>query len=157
VEDLSPLGGTLVVAAFASATVGLVLATVAWRRRDTGGARPFLWFVLAQSGWAAAAGVVRISPTFRVALAFTVLTHVFALGSLVAWVVFVVAYTGRQDRFRGWPRRLFFSWAVVFAVLRVTNPATELPFTDLQPAAFQGLRLVQLTPTDLFVARSCSS
>jgi len=142
----------IVVAAFVSGAIGLVLAAVAWRRRDTRGARQFLWFVLAQSAWATAAGLVWLSPTFRVALAFETLTHVFALGSLVSWVVFVVTYTGRQDSFRGWPRRLFFGWAAGFLVLLATNPATELLFAGLRPASFQGLTLVRWTPTDLLLA-----
>jgi len=152
VTNLSAPAVGLVGAAFVSAAIGGALAALAWRRSDTKAARPFLWFVLFQSAWATTAGLSWLAPTFRGAVAFKTLTQVFALGSLVSWVLFVVAYTRQRGRFRGWPRRLFLGWSAAYALLILTNPVTGLLFSEPQSASFRGLTLVQWTPTDLFVA-----
>nr|WP_246403866.1 histidine kinase N-terminal 7TM domain-containing protein [Halobellus ruber] len=149
---MSALATGLVGAAFVSAVIGGALALLAWRRSDTAAARPFLWFVLFQSAWSTATALTWLSPTFNAALAFKTLSYVFALGSLVSWVVFVVAYTRRDERFRGWPRTLFLGWNAIYVLLVLTNPVTELLLADPRPASFQGLMLVEWTPTDLFTA-----
>jgi len=147
--SLSVVALALVVATTLGAIVGIAIAVIAWRRRDTPAAKAFAIFVIAQSGWSATAVGLWLSPNFQSAVAFRVLTWQFALAALLTWLYFTLEYTGRTEEFAGWPRRLVLAWAGLTVFGTATDPWLGLIRENLRPAGFEGLALVGYDPTPL--------
>jgi len=157
VDSLSPVTTAIVVATALGGLVGLLIAGVAWRRRDRPAATPFFVFVCSQSAWSLAAVGLWLSPTFRLALGFRLLTWLLATAALLTWLYFTLEYTGRTAEFTGWPRRLVLGWAGLTVVEKLTSPWLGLSRGGYAPSSFEGLTLVSvefgpLFPVQLLIA-----
>jgi len=147
--SLSAVALGLVVATTLGAIVGIAVAVIAWRRREAPATKAFAVFVLAQSGWSAAAVGLWLSPNFQSAVVFRVLAWQFALAALLTWLYFTLSYTGRTAEFDGWPRRLVLAWAGLTVFGIAADPWLGLIRENLRPAGFGGLALVGHDPTPL--------
>jgi len=145
--SFSPVAGTLVAAAFLGGFVGLGLAYATWRRRETRGATRFVPYVLSYSGWMLAAGLLWTSSTQPSTLFFQSLIYVFAVLTLVFWTLFVVSYTGEQDRFAGWRRTALLGWAGIVIGRTALTPVVGFPETEARVVEYQGLTLIATRPS----------
>ena len=141
-ESLSPVATALVVATAAGGFAGVAIAAIAWRRRGTPAARAFAIFVCSQSAWSLAAVGLWLSPAFRVAVGFRLLTWLFATAALLTWLNFTLVYTGRRGEFAGWPRRLVLGWAGLTILDTLSAPWLGLSRGNFRPAGYEGLTLV---------------
>jgi PAS domain S-box-containing protein len=113
-----------------AAVVGLLVAAFAWRSRDQPGARPLAVFVVAASVWTVTEGLALATAGVGQARFWTAVGLSLSGVIPLAWLVTVLAYTGR-DR---WLRpRVVGALAVeplVFAGLVWTNAGHGLVWTD---------------------------
>ena len=91
---------------FASAIVLLVLAAFAFRRRRTSGAVAFGLLMLAACEWKLAYGLGLIASGLQPKLFLHNLEYVGVAAVSVAWLAFVVQYTGFRERL-SWRKLLF--------------------------------------------------
>lgn len=87
----------LVVALYASVATGVAAAILAWRQRPDPGASPLVLFLAAQTWWSVCT-LFRVSTASGAAeLLWTRLGWVGVVVVPVAWVIFALEYTGRDE------------------------------------------------------------
>jgi len=125
----------------AGAVVSGVLAAGAWRDRTVPGTAPFAWLMVAAAGWCLLniAWLTTSDPAVATGVfLFTRLTSGLIVG---LWVVFALAYTGRD----GWltPARLavLLLTPTLYAVLALTNPLHGLVMANVVSVTRAGLTL----------------
>jgi signal transduction histidine kinase len=87
----------LVVALYASVAVGVAAAILAWRQRPDPGATPLVWFLAGQTWWSVCTLFRVSSTTVAAELFWTRVAWVGVVVVPVAWVMFALEYTGRDE------------------------------------------------------------
>jgi len=131
----------LVAGSVAGAAVSAALAVVSWRNRTVPGIRAFAWLMVAAVGWSLL-NVAWLTAT-EPAVATTVFLLVRVVTGVVVglWVVFALAYTGRDEWLT--PARLTALVAApsVYALLALTNPLHGLVTADVLAVTRNGMTL----------------
>ncbi len=111
------------------AIISLYLVTIAWRRRSTPGARPFIAMVLAITWWCTLNAIQLSSVNAAAQLLLADLQYISVTLLPVCWLLFAWAYTGRE----AWVTRrniwLLLIFPAVALIIIVTNPWHHLMWT----------------------------
>lgn len=117
---LTPLALVLMVA----------VAGVAWCRREAPGGRALVAFSVASAGWLLCDALSVLAPTTEATVRWALAATVWMPLPGVAWLAFVLAYTGRLA---GPARRAIAAlsaWSLVFGALALTTRAHRLVWAD---------------------------
>ncbi len=110
---LTPLGAALMVA----------VGVVAWRRRDGPGGWALVAFSASELGWLACDALALLAETPEATTRWSQAGLSFASTLAVAWIWFVLSYTGRLTRAGGVALGVLAGWAAVYGGLALTNDA----------------------------------
>jgi len=139
VTGLTPVSGVVLGLTFVGGIAGLGIAAVAWRRRETRGAKEFAVYSLCFSGWMFTAGLLWLGPGPRVAGLLDATTDMAGTAVAVSWLYFVITYTEQYEQFVGWRQRFVLGSAavhllrgvVVFAGRLTGEPPAITDYHDL--------------------------
>jgi len=122
--------GLIVWVGLLSVTIGLLIATVAWRQRDSPGARTYAALMTVLAVWSTMYVVQALQPSVAGARPWLVARHAITPLTAVLFWVFAAEYTDRNDLLAPSYTVPVFACAVFLALLPVTNPGT-LYWSDL--------------------------
>ncbi|MDD4254139.1 MAG: histidine kinase N-terminal 7TM domain-containing protein [Methanofollis sp.] len=121
-----------------SAVMTLVLAAIAWHNRKVPGGVPLTIFLLGATVWSAAYALVLSVADLPSNLLFTYVEYAGIMAVSLAFVLFVISYTGRESLLtRTWRCALLLFPACVFAAL-LTNDLHHLYYTGFMPVVVAG-------------------
>ena len=116
----------LVTLLFGSIAVGTAAAILAWRARPNPGALPLVWLLAGQSWWSTCIVFTLSAGTVGEKLLWTKAGWIGVMIVPVAWLLFVLEYTGRDE----YITRRYASLLLIVPVLTVLL-ATTAPYHDL--------------------------
>ena len=108
-----------------------VVAVVAWQRRDAAGGWALAAFSAASAGWLVSDALGLVASTPQTAAAFAAWTNVWAPLPGLAWLAFLLRYTGRTTRAGRVGLAALTAWSLVFGALALTNGAHGLVWASV--------------------------
>lgn len=134
---------TVVLLLYASVAIGVTAAVLAWRRRPNPGTGPLVWLLVGQSWWSTCILFTLSADAVGEQLLWTKLGWIGVMIVPVAWVLFALEYTGRDERIT---RRSVVALSVVPALtvlLALTAPSHDLLYVRVIDRAGDGLVLIE--------------
>ena len=134
---------TVVLLLYASVAIGVTAAVLAWRRRPNPGTVPLVWLLVGQSWWSTCILFTLSADAVGEKLLWTKLGWIGVMIVPVAWLLFALEYTGRDERIT---RRSVVALSVVPALtvlIALTAPFHDLLYVRAIDRAGDGLVLIE--------------